>query len=133
MMDEMPLDEAMRLADLTSPMPTLAGRALRRLRAQIQMMEAERAGVLPEARPLCEYHEDHGTAVWWSWDEQRGEWRGEPAWIGRPDDSDWPGYHTHWTPHPTFPAAPSQPKDEAMESGVISGTNRTTSGGIGQP
>lgn len=49
------------------------------------------------ARPLSEYHEDHGPVVWWSFPVC------EPAWIGTPTDSDWPGYHTHWTPHPDVP------------------------------
>jgi hypothetical protein len=55
-----------------------------------------------DALPLAEYHEDHGCAVWWTW--QDGEWLGEPAYIGSPNCDDWPGYHTHWTPHPGFPA-----------------------------
>ncbi len=58
-------------------------------------------------RPLEEWHEDHGNAVWWTWDNDRKEWLGEPAYIGKPLDSDWPDYHTHWTPHPAFPAAPT--------------------------
>ncbi len=61
-----------------------------------------------EARPLDEWHEDYGPAVWWSLDSETREWLGEPAWIGSPDDSDWPGYHTHWTPHPAMPAARPQ-------------------------
>ncbi|CAG4889577.1 hypothetical protein R69919_00775 [Paraburkholderia gardini] len=64
-------------------------------------------GLLPaqteRAMTLDEYHEDYGFVVWWAW--QDGEWLGEPAWIGAPSDSDWPGYHTHWTKHPAFPAA----------------------------
>lgn len=57
----------------------------------------------PNARPLNEYHEDHGAVVWFCWDEKNKEWLGEAAWIGKPDDSDWPGYHTHWIPHPPLP------------------------------
>lgn len=60
--------------------------------------------------PLSEYHEDQGPVVWWTW--QNGEWLGEPAWIGAPGDSDWPGYHTHWTFHPLFPEVPAiEPKE----------------------
>ena len=62
---------------------------------------------LPKVRPLSEYHEDHGYVVWWAWDATRGEWMGEPAWIGRPDDDDWPGHHTHWTAHPPLPTPPT--------------------------
>jgi len=46
-------------------------------------------------KTLAEYHEDQGAVVWWKFPVN------EPAWIGTPSDSDWPGYHTHWTPHPT--------------------------------
>ena len=52
----------------------------------------------PEARPLDEWHEDMGAVTWWRFPVE------EAAWIGTPLDSDWPGYHTHWTPHPAIPA-----------------------------
>ncbi|WP_282259636.1 hypothetical protein [Stenotrophomonas sp. PS02301] len=54
------------------------------------------------ARSLAEWHEDDGNVMWWAWCG-RG-WAGEPAWCGTPSDSDWPGYHTHWTQHPSQPA-----------------------------
>lgn len=54
------------------------------------------------ARPLSEWHEDHGAVTWWKFPVD------EPAWIGQPGDSDWPGYHTHWTPHPALPGDTSQ-------------------------
>ena len=62
------------------------------------------------ARPLAEWHEEDGPVTWWAWCGH--EWAGEPAWCGTPLDSDWPGYHTHWTPHPTMPSAqqPAQPE-----------------------
>ncbi|TCL06847.1 hypothetical protein [Sodalis ligni] len=56
----------------------------------------------PVARPLPVWNEDLGDVVWWCW--ENGEWLGEAAWIGTPNDRAWPGYHTHWTPHPVFPA-----------------------------
>ena len=49
------------------------------------------------ARTLAEWHEDCGPVVWWRFQVD------EPAWIGTPLDADWPGYHTHWTPHPSAP------------------------------
>lgn len=49
------------------------------------------------ARPLADWHEDDGAVVWWWFLVD------EPAWIGTPLDDDWPGYHTHWTPHPKLP------------------------------
>ena len=53
------------------------------------------------ARSLPEWHEDDGPVLWWEW--CGNDWAGEPAWAGTPLDDDWPGYHTHWTPHPKQP------------------------------
>ena len=50
------------------------------------------------ARSRGEWHEDDGPVVWWSWNGHG--WAGESPWCGTPLDSDWPGYHTHWTPAP---------------------------------
>lgn len=55
----------------------------------------------PVARPLNEWHEDHGFCTWFAWDGT--DWLGEPSYIGSPNCDDWPGYHTHFTPHPPFP------------------------------
>ena len=44
------------------------------------------------ARPGEEYHEDMGNMLWWRFPIV------EPPYAGIPGDSDWPGYHTHWTP-----------------------------------
>lgn len=52
------------------------------------------------AKPADDWYEDTGPVVWWSFPVE------EPAWIGTPLDDDWPGYHTHWTPHPAAPAPP---------------------------
>lgn len=78
------------------------------------------------ARPLDEWHEDFGSVVWWALDTN-GQWFGEPAYIGTPLDigrgyqisvgdqqfvahlGGWPGYHTHWTPHPGLPPLPAHP------------------------
>jgi hypothetical protein len=51
------------------------------------------------------WHEDMGPKVWWALGTD-GNWLGEPAWIGSPLDSDWPGYHTHFTNHPPMPETP---------------------------
>jgi hypothetical protein len=51
------------------------------------------------AKPLSEWHEDIGNVLWWSFPVN------EPPWCGQPGDSDWPGYHTHWTPL-LIPTAP---------------------------
>ena len=50
----------------------------------------ERAPVV--ARPLAEWHEDMGAVLWWLLPVD------DPPYCGQPGDSDWPGYHTHWTP-----------------------------------
>lgn len=50
------------------------------------------------ARPEEEWHEDMGSVVWWLFPVS------EPGWIGTPLDSNWPGYHTHFTPHPPVPS-----------------------------
>lgn len=55
------------------------------------------------ARSRGEWHEDDGPVVWWAWNG-RG-WAGEAPWCGTPLDSDWPGYHTHWTPAPPQPTS----------------------------
>jgi hypothetical protein len=44
------------------------------------------------AQPLDAWHEDRGPVLWWCFPVQ------EDPWAGTPYDSDWPGYHTHWTP-----------------------------------
>jgi hypothetical protein len=67
------------------------------------LLDVEQPVAQTRALTMDEYHEDYGNVVWWTWED--GEWLGEPAWIGTPSDSDWPGYHTHWTRHPDFPAA----------------------------
>jgi hypothetical protein len=60
----------------------------------------------PKARPLDEWHEDFGEVLWWFFPMT------EPPYIGSPLCSNWPGYHTHWTPCPPVPtlAEPAEPK-----------------------
>ncbi|MEO7158677.1 MAG: hypothetical protein ABI039_13995 [Vicinamibacterales bacterium] len=87
-----------------------------------EVMKAIGHHVVP--RTLDEWHEDIGDVVWWSLDDA-GQWRGEAAYVGTPLDlgrgykitigdaefvahlGGWPGYHTHWTPHPAFPRVPA--------------------------
>lgn len=56
--------------------------------------ELETFGLLRLALPLAEYHEDFGHVLWWTFPIN------EPPYCGIPTDSDWPGYHTHWSPLP---------------------------------
>ncbi len=46
------------------------------------------------ARPSDEWHEDLGAVLWWRFPIV------EPPYVGTPNDCDWPGYHTHFTPIP---------------------------------
>ena len=65
----------------------------------------ERQALVPEADwsrqevafPGEQYHEDMGAVTWWRLPVN------EPPWVGTPNDSDWPGYHTHFTPAPPVP------------------------------
>jgi hypothetical protein len=71
------------------------------------------------ARPLSEWTEEVGDALWWRFPVE------EPPYVGSPNDrgltveihsaagmacrgavGGWPGYHTHWTPLPAPRAAP---------------------------
>lgn len=79
------------------------GEAIRSAAARLGVAAQAAPAVPLLARALAEWHEDDGPVMWWAWNGH--EWAGEPAWCGQPDDSDWPGYHTHWTPHPAMPAA----------------------------
>lgn len=59
----------------------------------------EFVGQLP-ARPLSEWHEDHGPCLWWHFPIM------EPPYVGTPNDFGWddtPGWLTHWTPIPIPP------------------------------
>lgn len=66
--------------------------------AEAFVAQAQQPAAAVSARPLAEYHEDFGVVTWWRFPVE------EPAWIGTPNDDDWPGYYTHWTPHPEVPA-----------------------------
>ena len=84
--------------------------------ANLRLIEVERAGGSEQVRTLDDYHDDNGPVVWFCWDSERNDWLSEPAWVGQPDDSDWPGYHTHWVPHPKFPAAIATPRADSAVS-----------------
>lgn len=43
-------------------------------------------------RPREEWDYEDGDVLWWKIPVE------EPPYVGTPDSSDWPGYHTHWTP-----------------------------------
>ena len=59
-----------------------------------------------EARPLAEWHEDMDAVLWWRFPIE------EPPFVGTPLDSDWPGYHTHFTALPPCPAEPAPGGEE---------------------
>lgn len=43
------------------------------------------------------WHEDMGDVLWWKFPVE------EAPWVGSPLDSDWPGYHTHFSLLPPIP------------------------------
>jgi hypothetical protein len=59
------------------------------------------------AIPGEQWHEDDGPVLWWRFPVV------EPPYAGTPNDSDWPGYHTHFTSLPPAPVAPTQSPNEA--------------------
>jgi hypothetical protein len=58
------------------------------------------------AIPGEKWHEDDGPVLWWRFPVV------EPPYSGTPNDSDWPGYHTHFTPLPPAPVAPTPSLNE---------------------
>ncbi len=61
-------------------------------------------------RPISEWHEDIGAVLWWRFPVE------EPPYAGSPLDSDWPGYHTHFTQiiAPDLPVHNPHPRLEIM-------------------
>jgi hypothetical protein len=71
------------------------------------VVDNARQALAPEvATPGEEYHEDAGPVLWWRFPVV------EPPWAGTPNHPDWPGYHTHFTPLPPAPVAPTQSPNE---------------------
>lgn len=86
--------------------------------AEVAMVEA--AEKAEKARPLDEYHEDMGAVLWWFFP------MGEPPYCGSPLDSDWPGYHTHFTALPALPQTPISERSRLFNdtTGALAGGNR---------
>lgn len=55
-----------------------------------------------EARHERHWHEDMGDVLWWRFPIV------EAPYVGSPICSDWPGYHTHFTPLPRIPHKPKR-------------------------
>ena len=70
-----------------------------------------RQALVPEvAIPAEQWTEDDGPVLWWMLPVMDLE----APWAGTPNDSDWPGYHTHFTLLPPAPVAPTcTPDSEA--------------------
>ena len=74
------------------------------------VVDNARQALAPDAAiPAEQWHEDDGPVLWW----QLPGMDGEQPWVGTPNDCDWPGYHTHFTPLPPTPVAPIQSPNEA--------------------
>lgn len=52
-------------------------------------------GKASKLHTLKQWHEDDHSVLWWCFDPRGFVY--EPPYVGTPLDSDWPGYHTHWT------------------------------------
>ncbi len=93
-----------------------------------QAIHQARQALAPDvAIPGEQYHEDDGPVLWWRFPQapQARQALGpdvaipdeqyyvvEPPYSGTPNDCDWPGYHTHFTPLPPAPVAPTpSPKE----------------------
>jgi hypothetical protein len=71
------------------------------------VVDNAREALAPEvAIPGEQYHEDDGPVLWWRFPVE------EPPYVGTPNDCDWPGYYTHFTPLPPAPVAPIQSPKE---------------------
>ena len=71
-----------------------------------------------QARPLDEWDEWNGNVLWWKFPID------EPPYVGTPLDTDWPKYHTHWTPlgvpDMPLPARPDEvTKNDRNKDGAI--------------
>lgn len=76
-------------------------------------------GVGIVARPLSEWHEGDGDVLWWRFPVREAPYVGSPLDLGKAYQirgigesvtvhlGGWPGYHTHWTPLPAPPTAPT--------------------------
>jgi hypothetical protein len=71
------------------------------LRFAAPSREGTQADGADRVRTLDEWHDDDGDALWWFFPIV------EPPYVGSPLDTDWPGYHTHWTRIPV-PLAPTR-------------------------
>jgi hypothetical protein len=111
-----PREALARLIELDKQAPTAfeIGTDPQWLNDWYQAIHQARQALAPEVAILGEYwHEDEGPALWWRFPVV------EPPYLGTPIDSDWPGYHTHFTPLPPapltpVPAAPTQSPNEAL-------------------
>lgn len=72
---------------------------------QAEYLIAHGVTVQERPRPLEEWCEDYGDALWWKFPIE------EPPYVGSPLDEEWPGYHTHWTPI-ILPHSPSGGQNE---------------------
>ena len=73
------------------------------------VVDNARQALAPEvAIPAEQWTDIDGPVLWWRFPIVG------PPYSGTPSDSDWPGYHTHFTRLPPAPVAPTcTPKSEA--------------------
>jgi hypothetical protein len=74
------------------------------------VVDNARQALAPDvAIPAEQWTDIDGPVLWWMLPVMDGE----QPWAGTPKDCDWPGYHTHFTPLPPAPVAPTQSPNEA--------------------
>ena len=73
-----------------------------------QAIHQARQALAPEvAIPAEQWTDIDGPVLWWRFPVVH------PPYSGTPNDSDWPGYPTHFTRLPPAPVAPIQSPNEA--------------------
>lgn len=96
----------------------------RRKAADIVALLAATQPTPETARPLEEWNEDTGDVLWWKFPVTEAPYVGSPVCLGQTVEihaytgvvargmvGGWPGYHTHFTPLPSVPAAPQDVPD----------------------
>lgn len=71
-----------------------------------EVIQAVEALLPAQAKPLESWTPDLGPVAWWCYSESFHEWVTSLPWIGTPEDIDWPGHHTHFSPLPAQPMTP---------------------------
>ena len=80
------------MTDITNLVAELRALEIKTANAILALLDEVERLRAPVPRPIDEWHDDCGAALWWTLPVC------EPPYAGAPGLSDWPGGHTHWTP-----------------------------------